>query len=266
MSGLGVSGRGKAVTPEEKYIFDLTGYLVVKGALSRDEVDALNRVADEAFPYDKKGSEGEFSLLSWGKPFKDLIDHPNMLPYLIELIGPTVRLDHDYCIFMNKGEKRGGLHGGIGGDHWYRYRNGELRNGLTVMIYFLTDGPAGTGGFACVPGSHKSNFSTVVIPDEVRSFEVDRPYVVQPEVEAGDVLIFTEALVHGTMDWTAEHERRSLLYKYSPGHSSWALNWYDFDLGELTPQQERLLAPPSMQGHRPVVEEQVSEKNPDICN
>ena len=106
-----------------------------------------------------------------------------------------------------------------------------------------------------MPGSHKSNFSTGSIPDEVRSFDADRHYVVQPEVEAGDALIFTEALVHGTMTWRAEHERRALLYKYSPGHSSWALNWYDFDCGELTEQQQRLLAPPSMQHHRPVLAE-----------
>jgi len=37
-------------------------------------------------------------------------------------------------------------------------------------------------------------------------------YVVQPEVEAGDVLFFTEALIHGTAPWTASHERRALLF------------------------------------------------------
>jgi hypothetical protein len=30
------------MTREEQYIFDLQGYLVVKGALDPDEVDALN--------------------------------------------------------------------------------------------------------------------------------------------------------------------------------------------------------------------------------
>ena len=66
-----------------------------------------------------------------------------------------------------------------------------------------------------MPGSHKSNYLDLLPPD-VRNYERPAPYVLQPAVEAGDVLIFTEALVHGTMPWTADHERRCLLYKYSP--------------------------------------------------
>ncbi len=34
--------------------------------------------------------------------------------------------------------------------------------------------------------------------------------------QAGDALIFTEALTHGTLVWQGEHQRRSLIYKYSP--------------------------------------------------
>ena len=75
--------------------------------------------------------------------------------------------------------------------------------------------------------------------------------MVQPEVEAGDALIFTEALVHGTMPWEGDHERRAFLYKYSPGHSSWSQNYYNPDDYEnLTGQQKRILAPPSV-GRRP---------------
>ena len=52
---------------------------------------------------------------------------------------------------------------------------------------------------------------------------------------------------------TAEHQRRSVLYKYSPGHSSWAENYYDISKYEgLTEQQKRMLLPPSI-GRRPRV-------------
>ena len=130
-----------------------------------------------------------------------------------------------------------------------------MRNGLSVMTYNLAAAPAGAGGFACIPGSHKSNF-VPEIPQEVRRFERPAHYVVQPAVEAGDVIFFTEALIHGTMPWTADHERRALLYKYSPGHSAWSSNYYDISkYGELSEQQKRLLLPPSI-GRRPrVVEE-----------
>ena len=36
------------MTPEEKFIFDLDGYLVVKNVLTPAEVDELNALADEA--------------------------------------------------------------------------------------------------------------------------------------------------------------------------------------------------------------------------
>ena len=132
-------------------------------------------------------------------------------------MGPKVRLDHDYCIFMTEGGESGRLHGGpeVVGDHWYKYWDGVMRNGLSVITYFLTDAAEGDGGFACIPGSHKTNFLSS-LPDDIRNYERPTHYVVQPAVEAGDALFFTEALIHGTMQWRAKHERRSLLYKYSP--------------------------------------------------
>jgi len=239
------------MTNEEKFQFDLQGYLVIKKVLSDDELAQLNAIADAEYRYDDlKKAEREYSVLPWGEAYKKLIDHPTVLPYLLDLVGGTVRLDHDYCIFMPQGQCRGGLHGGHGGDHWYEYRNGVMSNGLTVVTYFLNDSPEDAGGFACVPGSHKSNFNVGAIPEQVRSFSQPAHYVVQPVAEAGDVLIFTESLMHGTMPWQAKTERRCVLYKYSPGYSSWANNWYgNVCLGELTPQQQRLLAPPSVDDH-----------------
>ena len=30
------------------------------------------------------------------------------MPYLPELLGPHFRIDHDYCLFMRRGDARGG--------------------------------------------------------------------------------------------------------------------------------------------------------------
>lgn len=241
--------------PEEKFSFDLEGYLVVKNVLNQDEVDELNELADEVFSNEEHGDNGQQRRKKpslWGPAALRLVDHPSIVPYLLELLGSKFRVDHDYSIFMRQGAKGGGLHGGpLGGrgdeaDHWYRYHDGVMRNGLTVFTYCLSPAQAGDGGFACIPGSHKSNF-VVNIPAEVRSMERPAHYVRQPAAEAGDLIIFTEALVHGTMAWTAAHERRALLYKYSPGHSSWADTYYDLDdYPDLTEQQRRIMAPPSI--------------------
>lgn len=243
---------GRHMSPEEKFLVDLEGYLVIRDVLSEDEVAQMNEVIDQGT------RRGRPSL--WGESFKKLIDHPRVFPYLVELIGQTVRLDHDYAIFMQKGDSRGQLHGGedggrpggFEGDHWYKYRDGVMRNGLCVVTFFLADANEGDGGFACIPGSHRSNFTTS-IPSDVRRFERVPHYVAQPAVKAGDALFFTEALVHGTMPWCADHERRALLYKYSPGHSSWSGTYYDAaDYGDLTERQRRMLLPPSI-GGRPRV-------------
>ena len=252
------------MSPEEKFMFDLEGYLVVRGVLAAAEVERLNQLADEVWPgeYDEKGMRGTGAVSAWGPDFLNLIDHPGLIPYLLELMGPKFRIDHDYSIFMRQGGYRGGrLHGGPQGgthleaDHWYRYHNGIMRNGLTVFTYCLSPAGPGDGGFGCIPGSHKSNF-VEHIPQEVRAFERPAHYVAQPVVEAGDVIIFTEALVHGTLPWKGIQERRALLYKYSPPHSSWMKKPYDLaDYPDATPQQRRLMAPPSVEDHDKVIQE-----------
>ena len=246
------------MTPEEKFLFDLEGYLVVKNVLTQAEVDELNALADEVFPgeYDESGLRRTARVSRWGPATQALIDHHKLLPYFDGLLGPHFRIDHDYCIFMRKGGKGGRLHGGprmqlrsgLPGDHWYECYNGLIRNGLTVFTYCLSHVQGGDGGFACIPGTHKTNFLSN-IPGDVRSHERRAHYVAQPEAQAGDVIIFTEALVHGTMPWTADHERRSLLYKYSPGHSSWSGGYYDPDVyQDVSEQQRRIMASPSIGG------------------
>ena len=244
------------MTPEEKFLFDLHGYLVIKNVLTPAEVAELNAVADERLPREKGATGGRRSgqISRWGPAYQRLIDHPRILPYLVDLIDAKFRLDHDYCIFMDEGDAGGHLHGGEGheGDHWYKYRDGQMRNGLCVVTYFLSPAAAGDGGFACIPGTHKSNF-VGSIPREVMRFERPAPYVIQPPVEAGDALFFTEALIHGTMPWRARHERRALLYKFSPGHSAWSQKYPKADdYQDPTEQQRRILSPPSV-GNRPDV-------------
>lgn len=248
------------MTPEEKFIFDLQGYIVIQNVLSQEEVDILNEIADEKLKDQEEINDGlkiprRVSL--WGKPYQNLFDHPNITSYLNELLGPRFRADHDYAIFMRNGAHKGNLHGGDSGafsgragDHWYKYRDGVMRNGLTVVVYFLAPVRKGDGGFCCVPGSHKSNFGAN-LPEDVRTFNRVPHYIAQPAAEAGNALIFTEATMHGTLPWTSDQDRRSLLYKFSPGHSSWSQRYYNFDeYDELTEQQMRIMSPPSA-GRRP---------------
>jgi hypothetical protein len=242
------------MTEEELFIFDLEGYLIVKQALSPAEVAALYAIAlQKSATADRPAYHREFGASAWGDGYRALIDHPRIVPYLLDVLGPKFRLDHDYCIFARKGGRDQDLHGGATSknpDHWYGYRDGEVRSGLTAVTFVLSAARAGDGGFCCIPGSHKSNF-IASLPRDVRSYQRMPHYVVQPAVEPGDAIIFTEALIHGTLPWTAEHERIAVIYKYGPGHSAWMGTYYDpAAYPGLTEQQRRILAPPSV-GERP---------------
>ena len=248
------------MTDEEKFRFDLQGFLVVGGILSPEECEALSRQADEQWP--RSSDDGLFrrtaDISRWGPNFLNLMDHPRILPYLFELIGPGVRADHDYCIFMQQGAEGQNLHGGPmlhETDHWYHYKDGVIRNGLTVVTWTLTDANPGEGGFTCLPGNHMTNFLKH-FPKDVASQQRVPDFVHQPTLRAGDVLIFTEALIHGTATWRAATERRALLYKYSPPHSSWAKVPYSPDAyPSASEQQRRLMQPPSVAGHLGMLDE-----------
>jgi hypothetical protein len=240
----------QVLTPEEMFLFDLQGYLLLKNVLTASEVAELNAIADREFPCpsDAQGERTAPSVLLWGEPYVALLDHPEVVPYLRGVLGARFRLDHDYGIFMRPGDSRGSLHGGEGNmdDWWYACRDGIIRNGLCTLIYFLTPAQTGEGGFTCIPGSHKSRF-LAAIPEEVRNYRRAAPYVAQPAVEAGDVVLFTEALVHGTMPWIGSHERRIVLFKYGPGHCAASNKFYDLEaMPTLTARQRLLLAPPSL--------------------
>lgn len=245
-------------TEEEKFRFDLQGFIVLPGVLTRAECTVLSQLSDTAWP--RQPGDGAFrrteAISRWGGEFLNLIDHPSVLPYLVELIGPRLRADHDYGIFMRSGADGQNIHGGpmrYESDHWYHYHDGVMRNGLMVATWVLNDAEPGDGGFVCIPGSHKTNFIDAV-PREVLTQEYRPDYVIQPQLRAGDVLIFTEALIHGTATWRGSQERRALLYKYSPPHSSWAKVPYNLQYyPDASPQQKRLMAPASVEDHAKVL-------------
>ena len=141
-----------SLSDEEKFRFDLQGFVILRGVLDRSSCDALSEIADAAWPaqpHDGAYRRAEY-VSRWHQAMLDLSDHPRVLPALVELIGPRLRLDHDYSIFMRRGPERFTLHGGpflFETDHWYRYHDGVMRNGLTVANWNLTDAPASAGGF-----------------------------------------------------------------------------------------------------------------------
>jgi len=263
----------------EKYLFDLRGYLVVKNVLSAAQLEDLsNRLEEQrkANPSPILGSDRTIfrdqddpawsapSLLEMGGTYIDLIDLPLIKPYLTSLVGEHFRLDHDYVkVDGAMKEKTLYLHGGgqgaggpkdlvgptDGGQCYYRYNNGRFYNGLVAVAFELDTVKPGDGGFACVPGSHKSNIG---LPPEWRiaKTQAEMPDIVERvAVSAGDAIIFTEACSHGTVPWEGDGERRTIFYKYCPHAIAWSPCYYNADnYAGLSDKQREILLPPSAYG------------------
>jgi len=57
------------MTPEEKFMFDLEGYIVIKNVLTPAEVAELNALADQIFTAKKDQADRRTSQVSrWGAP------------------------------------------------------------------------------------------------------------------------------------------------------------------------------------------------------
>jgi hypothetical protein len=237
---------GDCITDLDRYLFDLQGFLHLPGVLSPADVAELNALADEhVTPVDGKPMTGMVPILEWGEPYQALLDHPRVLPYLKEWVDPAMRVDSAYGIHTVAATPQLDLH--LGGTPYapiasYHHRDGRSFTALTVVSWALTDVPAGEHGFVCVPGSHKSNLRC---PESIASLTVNPGCVKQIPVEAGDAIIFTEALTHGSYPWTLPFPRRVLFYRYIPGFMAFDVPaWTDELLEQLTPRRRQLLLPP----------------------
>jgi hypothetical protein len=202
------------MTVEEMYEFDLNGYIVYPGILAADEVARIRGILDGV-----RGSEGsgKFSFFDLDPCFMELMARPQVLGILRSLLGEWLRFDHAFGIEMTEG--RGvteWLHAGNRenqGAFAYQWARGRMHNGLVKVQFQLGDVAPGEGGFVCVPGSHKANV-------EYKP-KKDSHLIVNPGMRAGDMLVFTEALVHGSRNWRGKGQRRVLIYSYAPGCLAW---------------------------------------------
>jgi hypothetical protein len=178
------------------------------------------------------------------------------VPYLNLLVGEGYRLDHSpLVIAQERGSEGFSLHGGnvdARGRHvpqlQYTCAHGDIVNSLVAVSFQLTDAGSGDGGFCVVRGSHKMSFP----PSEAMMSGLDSEFletcVEQPETRAGDVVIFSEATVHGALPWTAEHQRRIALYRFAPANLAFARGyaegWPESHTEGMTPAQLAVMQKP----------------------
>lgn len=240
--------------PLDRYAFDCRGWLLLEDVLDRATVAELrSAIAAQGLPgpgptVDRQRFSSQAEMLGWHQAFRDLLDHPVVLGVLAELIGPWVRLDHAYGIMMAPGTSGLSVHGPaepFDPSQFHVWRGGRSWNGLVTCSWSLVDGRPGDGGFGCISGSHRAEAPR---PDGAGALVEE---VVAP---AGSLLVFTEALAHCTVPWRGAEDRYAVLYKYSPGSSSWSRpRPVPADLEPLlTPRQRLLLEPAYVESRHPL--------------
>jgi hypothetical protein len=264
------------LTEEQRYTFDTQGYMVIHGALNRSALDRLLSTWPELG--DDVLRDVDFR---WGPEWAELIDLVSVCEVIPGFLGGTLRLDHAFVIQAGFIASHGRMHHESGRFHegvLYSVSKGRIYTSYLAVSFALTDIPPGYGGFCCIPGSHKSDFDTPASLYDV----ANNPLVRQVPQQAGDALVFTEALTHGTFPPITGFRRQSVVLKYTPGSVTYLRpadsphvrrlppspnfpadpDGGSWEIDQLTDRQRAIIAEPAYARFRPQFGSQHEDETP----
>ena len=239
------------MTPEQRYLFDITGYLHIEGAITGDDLKKAQEAAtryiycppDERPPgFSPRGDTippeelGNRPLIryqhgfAFDKSLEAITMHPAIWPIIKELTADMPRFVSGTLSYQQHNPDRqkveknpAGLHCAREGRYWYtRYqvKDGRIFCNDLVFFFYLTDVNPGDGGLIVIPGSHKSQFGR---PDELLIPGADGidpepdPVFTNLTPKAGDFLCISELLTHGVLRWKpTDRSRQMLILRYRP--------------------------------------------------
>jgi hypothetical protein len=262
------------ITDLDIYLFDLRGYLHLPGALSAQEVANLNAGIDAILPLKPGEWHGyihghQFSptdglnlqqIYEGGEPFERLIDHPAWIDKVKYFVGGEgtfdynhgpLFIDENFANMREPGEAIG-LHSGgeLGVKRTqFHFHNGRFQCGQINILMALTDMGPGDGGTMVIPGSHKANFLHPHF--EQHRIGSASPSVdgvegaVEVQMKAGDVLLFVDALSHGSAKRVNPGTRRIIVFRYGPSWGNFRHGYQPSPalLERLTPERRKIVQP-----------------------
>ncbi len=267
------------VTAHEVYFFDLNGFIILRNVITPSHLAELNATLDRIKELQPPLKPGEWyggvnahsyggaeginlqQIYEAGEPFERLIDHPGWFAKVKHFVGGEgtfdwhhgpLFIDENFANLRGRGEAIGIHSGGYEGVTrcQYRYENGRFHCGQINVLMALSDIGPGDGATMVIPASHKSNFPH---PDsdryrmksgEVRSAD-GMEGALEVHLNAGDVLLFVDAIAHGSAKRVNPGERRIVVYRYGP---SWGNFRHPYQvspefLERLTPRRQKVVCP-----------------------
>jgi ectoine hydroxylase len=187
------------------------GLVVLPGALGPSERVELLAAVDDVHRHRGGGRLHELAFVREDERFVTLLDHPAVLPLLVEVLGWNIYMYHCHL----------DVHPPLVEPPTWRWhqdggrQNVELespRPRLSLKVaWFLTDVLAAEmGALWVVPGSHRDD--TLARPTDGGV----RPPGAEPVlVEAGTAVVFDRRLWHARGDNTSRSKRKALFYAYT---------------------------------------------------
>ncbi|MEL7240311.1 MAG: phytanoyl-CoA dioxygenase family protein, partial [Planctomycetota bacterium] len=258
---------------ETDYLFDVFGYQILRGVVSEDQLRRINAWVDaqdrenlqtgdwvgdcEVHTYGGVDGINFQNAIAADEPaFQELIDNPKWVDQCrryIEVDAHSLSIDET---FLNI-RKGGGFIPTHSGGHSVRFtglfnwHNGKSAVGQINILMALTDIGPGDGGTSLVPASHKACFEHPAVVahggggkawDAGLSGE-DTIGMCEVNMKAGDAVMFTDALCHGSVPRTNDGERRIMVYRYSPHLLANRMNYIPSEefLAKLTESQRAIV-------------------------
>ena len=219
------------LTDAQIYHFAVHGWVLQKAVFSPEECEAFKVALDRLYAADVSTMvhkdtddiKNIDNMVNHEAIFREWIVHPKILPVLQQLLGTPPRFECCHAMIKLPHPERQSERSSLSDPaqmSWHRgirpkygivpannhpYINTTFLNNIT----FLTDVGPDDGGTMVLDGSHQ-----IEAQDWRQIF--DPSSVVQIAADAGDVLHFTEALVHTGVPILSERTRYTMFYGFTP--------------------------------------------------
>lgn len=217
------------LTLEQRQRFDEDGFFLVEDALAASEISELTEVIDQLYEqFRRERKLGPHEAFQWRNVvalnpiFRDLIDHPLLLPLVVDVMGYNIQLRTSHLdvrppIQPEAAQKLVGAK-----DSFFPWHSDAPNYGWPtvegVIPYmemkfglYLTDLTQHNSGAICVVrGSHRRTQK-----DEQGNYIIEPADIVEVNVRPGTALVWRTSLLHSVTPNLSDHARKCLYYGYN---------------------------------------------------
>lgn len=206
---------GETMSQHDRIVFDLKGYLVKPAVLKPEEIATIKDLVlrQQNDPASLPVHERQLP----GGAFASLIDHPEVIKILLNVIDPDInkiRLENVFLSYREKGEGKWEPHAGgrtTNPNYAYNFHDGKIYSGMTRVVWELTEVIENQGGTCFLPGSHKANYNIRTNP--LASIDAkDSGLWESYSCPAGSLVIFSEAVRHSGDVWRNQNNPRLAIF------------------------------------------------------